>query len=164
MIMANEHPTKQGLLQQDEHQNAHQNAQQTERLLSIPVVQEELHLGKRIVETGRGVRLHKTVSEEALRIDEMLTQQNLEIEHVPRGEWIESGTLPANRYEGATLVVPVLEEVLVVEKRWRLNEEIRITAKSQQRPVTQHVVLRKENIAIERFDESQKNQTPLRNK
>lgn len=131
---------------------------QAKQQLRIPVVQEELHLGKRIVETGRGVRLHKTVSEEALRIDEMLTQQDLEIEHVPCGEWIESETLPRNRYEGATLVVPVLEEVLVVEKRWRLNEEIRITAKSHQRPVTQYVVLRKENMAIERFDESHHDQ------
>lgn len=136
----------------------HQTEQQLQQQLHIPVFEEELHLAKRIVETGRGVRLNKTVTEETLRIDEMLTQQNLEIEHVPRGEWIESGALPVNRYEGETLVVPVLEEVLVVEKRWRLNEEIRITAKSQQRPVTQHVVLRKENIEIERFDESPRNQ------
>jgi stress response protein YsnF len=142
----------------NKHQADQQPLQQAEQHLRIPVIQEELHLGKRIVETGRGVRLHKTVSEEALRIDEMLTQQDLQIEHVPRGEWIESGTLPVNRYEGATLVVPVLEEVLVVEKRWRLNEEIRITAKSQQRPVSQRVVLRKENIAIERFDQSQQNE------
>ncbi len=148
----------------NKHQAHQKSLQKEKQQLRIPVIEEELNLGKRIVETGRGVRLHKTVSEEALRIEEILTQQDLQIEHVPRGVWIRSGTLPANRYEGVTLVVPVLEEVLVVEKRWRLNEEIRITAKSQQRPVTQRVVLRKENIAIERFDESQKNQTPLRNK
>lgn len=136
------------------HRAVHEPAQKPEKLLRIPVLQEVLHLGKRIVETGRGIRLHKSVTEEALRIDDMVTQQELEIERVPRGEWIKKGTPPGNRYEGSTLVVPVLEEVLVVEKRWRLNEEIRITVKSTRRPAVQRVVLRKENVAIERFDES----------
>lgn len=134
--------------------NKDRTTQELEQALRIPVLQEELRLGKRIIETGRGVRLHKSVSEEALRIEEMLTRQELEIEHVQRGVWIDADALPGNRYEGSTLVVPVLEEVLVVEKRWRLNEEIRITAKSRQRPVAQRVILRKENITVERFDES----------
>lgn len=144
----------------NEHQKAQQAQQKPKRLLRIPVVQEVLHLGKRIIETGRGIRLHKSVTEEAVRIEDTLTQQELEIEHVPSGVWIEQDALPGSRYEGSTLVVPVLEEVLVVEKRWRLNEEIRITAKSNRRPVTQRVVLRKENIIVKKFDESQATQDP----
>ena len=140
--MTNEHPT------------AGKAEQKPRPLRRIPVLQEVLHLGKRIVETGRGVRLRKKVTEETVRIDDTLTQQELEIEHVPRGEWVKKDALPGSRYEGSTLVVLVLEEVLVVEKRWRLNEEIRITAKSNRRPLVQRVVLRKENVAIERFDES----------
>ncbi|MCM0044674.1 MAG: DUF2382 domain-containing protein, partial [Burkholderiaceae bacterium] len=52
-----------------------------------------------------------------------------------------------------TLVVPVLEEVLVVEKRLRLKEEIRITARATVRHATEQVVLRSEQVSIERFDE-----------
>ena len=121
--------------------------------MRIPVIQEELHAGKRIVETDRGVRLRKTVSEEVWRVDDLLEQQNLNIEHVPVNRWVE-GEVPVRRYEGNTLIVPVLEEVLVVEKRLSIKEEIRITARSYQQPVSEHVVLRSEHVAVERFDES----------
>lgn len=118
----------------------------------IPVVREELQIGKRTVDTGRGVRVHKTVSEEVIRIDEPLAQQGLEIERVPVNAWVE-GPAPVQRQEGDTLVVPVLEEVLVVEKRLRLKEEIRITARATVRHATEQVVLRSEQVSIERFDE-----------
>ena len=134
------------------------NHHHNENEVRIPVVQEELQLGKRTTETGKGVRLNKTVSEEIWRIDEILQQQNLDIEHVPINVWV-SGDPPSNRYEGKTLVMPVLEEVLVVEKRLRLKEEIRITAKFVQQPVSERVVLRKEQVNVERFDDSETAQT-----
>jgi stress response protein YsnF len=118
-----------------------------------PVLQEALQLSKRTKDTGKGVRLHKTVSEELWRIDDTLLQQTLDIEHVPVNAWVV-GDPPVQHYEGQTLVVPVLEEVLVVEKRLRLKEEIRVTAKSSQQPVSERVVLRKENLSIEQFDDS----------
>lgn len=121
--------------------------------LHIPVVEEELRVGRRTVETGRGVRLHKTVAEEHVRIDETLAHEALEIERVPIDAWVE-GDLPTRRYENETLVIPVLEEVLVVQKRVRLKEEIRITATARQQPASERVVLRREQISVERFDET----------
>ncbi len=121
--------------------------------LHIPVVEEELRVGRRTVETGRGVRLHKTVAEEHVRIDETLAHEELEIERVPIDAWVE-GDLPKRRYEDETLVIPVLEEVLVVQKRVRLTEEIRITATARQQPASERVVLRREQISVERFDET----------
>ncbi len=120
--------------------------------IRIPVVQEELQIGKRTVDTGRGVRLHKTVTEEAIRVDEALAQQGLEIERIPVNAWVE-GPPPVQRHEGDTLVVPVLEEVLVVEKRLRLKEEIRITARASYRHASEQVILRSEQVTVERFDE-----------
>ncbi len=125
----------------------------TEAKARIPVVEEVLHVGKREIETGSGVRLNKTVSEEVWRIDDTLSRQTLDIEHIPVNAWI-AGEPPVQRYEGKTLVVPVLEEVLVVEKRLRLVEEIRITARSTQQPVSERVVLRKEQVSVEHFDEA----------
>lgn len=121
--------------------------------MRIPVLQEELVLDRRKVETGKGIRLNKTVSEEVWRVDDTLQQQTLDIQHIPVNAWVV-GDAPTQRYEGATLVVPVLEEVLVVEKRLRLKEEIHITAKSQRQPVSERVVLRKEQVSVERFDDS----------
>lgn len=119
----------------------------------IPVIEEELVVGRRTVDTGRGVRLHKSVTEETLRIAETLQGQELQVEHVPVNAWIE-GVPPVQRQEGDTLVIPVLEEVLVVQKRLRLTEEIRITARARSHTVTEQVVLRKEQVTAERFDDS----------
>ncbi|WP_347080571.1 DUF2382 domain-containing protein, partial [Escherichia coli] len=79
-----------------------------------------------------GVRLHKTVSEHVERVEQRLMHDELVVEHVPLGR-VVSGEAPQTRYEGNTLVVPVLEEVLVVQKQLVLKEEVRITR--QQRPV-----------------------------
>ena len=134
------------------------NEHESPRELHIPVTQEVLQVGKRLVETGRGVRAHKTVTETVVRIDEPLIQQGLEIEHVPVNAWVE-GNAPVQRHEGNTLVVPVLEEVLVVEKRLRLKEEIRITAKAGTRIASERVTLRDEHVDVQRFDESDPAQT-----
>lgn len=119
----------------------------------IPVVQESLQLGRHVVDTGQGIRLHKTVTQETLQIDEALQRQALQIERVPLNAWVD-GAPPVQRQEGDTLVIPVLEEVLVVQKRLRLTEEIRITATAQTHTVSQQVVLRSEQVAVERFDDS----------
>ncbi len=119
-------------------------------MLHVPLVKEALVLGRRTVDSGAGVRVHKTVSEETWRVDDTVQRQQLEIEHVTCDVWVD-GEPPTQRHEGATLVIPVLEEVLVVQKRVRLKEEIRITARSQTVPVSASVVLRSEHASIERF-------------
>ena len=123
------------------------NPHHKERECRLSVVQEELHVGKRIVDTGKGVRLNKTVSEDVWRVEDSLLRQTVDIEHVPVDAWV-TGEVPSNRYEGNTLVVPVLEEVLVVEKRLRLKEELRITATSSTQNVSERVVLRKEQVTV----------------
>lgn len=121
--------------------------------LRLPITQEELHVGKRVIETGKGVRLRKTVSEEALTVDEDLMRQDLVVERVVMDRLLENNIAPPQRYEGDTLIVPVLEEVLVVEKRLRLKEEIRITAKPDISRSSQRVVLRTEHLHIENIDD-----------
>ncbi len=121
-------------------------------MFSMPLVQEELAVGRRTVETGQGVRVHKTVSEETWRVDDTVLRQQLDIVHVPVNAWVD-GELPVQRHEGPTLVIPVLEEVLVVQKRVRLKEEIRITPQTHAAPVSSTVVLRNEQAQVERFDE-----------
>lgn len=120
--------------------------------MRFPVMEEELQVDKQLVDTGRGVRLHKTVSEHVERIEQRLMHDELVVEHVPLGR-VVSGEAPQTRYEGDTLVVPVLEEVLVVQKQLVLKEEVRITR--QQRPIdaSQEVRLRSEQVRVERFDE-----------
>jgi stress response protein YsnF len=57
------------------------------------------------------------------------------------------------RQEGDTLVLPVYEEVLVVEKRLRLVEEVHITTRRSERNEVQEVLLRQETVRLERDGE-----------
>jgi stress response protein YsnF len=59
-----------------------------------------------------------------------------------------------SRQEGETLIIPVLEEVLVVERRLRLKEEVRITRQQRTVHTPQSVVLKTYEVQVERFDEN----------
>jgi uncharacterized protein (TIGR02271 family) len=124
--------------------------------MSFPVMEEELHVAKRVIDTGRGVRVHKTVSEREQLVDQPLLRDELTVEHVPVGRVVEEASPPQMRYEGDTLVVPVLEEVLVVQKQMLLKEEVRITRHRHQVQMPQSVRLRSEHISVERFDDGRK--------
>ena len=66
---------------------------------------------------------------------------------MPVGRWIAA---PADiRQEGETTIYPVVEEVLVVEKRLRLVEEVHVTRRRATRQVREEVSLRHEEILVE---------------
>jgi uncharacterized protein (TIGR02271 family) len=121
--------------------------------MTFPLMEEELHVGKRMVDTGKGVRIHKTVAEREQVLDEPLLCDQLVVEHVPVGRVVADAEAPQTRYEGDTLVVPVLEEVLVVQKQLLLKEEVRITRRQQEVRMPQTVLLRSEQVVVERFDD-----------
>lgn len=122
--------------------------------LRIPVIEERLAVGTRVVDTGRGVRIHKTVGEQAVAVDEGLLRDELHVEHVPVGRVVGAGEAPATRYEGDTLVVPVLEEVLVLERKVRIKEELHITRVRHEERHAETVSLKAERVEVERFDEA----------
>jgi stress response protein YsnF len=70
------------------------------------------------------------------------------VERVPI-DMLVSGPEPMQHYEGDTLVIPVLEEVLVLEKRVRLKEEVRVTRRKHRENATQHVRLNSEDVLVE---------------
>ena len=123
-------------------------------LLTIPVVAEQLAVGTRTVDTGRGVRVHKTVVEQPVTIDERLGRDEVEVRHVPVDRIVAPDEAPTTRHDGDTLVVPILEEVLVVERRIRIKEELHITRIRREDHHQQELVLKAEQVSVERFDES----------
>ncbi|MGJ9416484.1 YsnF/AvaK domain-containing protein [Massilia sp. CMS3.1] len=122
--------------------------------IRIPVIAEQLAVGTRTVDTGRGVRVHKTVVEQPVNIDERLMRDEVEVRHVAVDRIVAPDEAPANRYEGDTLIVPILEEVLVVERRVRIKEELHITRIRREEHHQEEVVLKAEQVSVERFDES----------
>lgn len=127
------------------------SAQQTE--LVLPVVHEEVRVGTRRVDTGRGVRLRKTVNEQVHHIEQPLLRDALEVTRVAVDRLVPLNEAPRTRQEGDTLIVPVFEEILVVEKRLRITEEIHITRTTQQENHESTVVLHTEQVSVERFDD-----------
>jgi uncharacterized protein (TIGR02271 family) len=122
--------------------------------VTFPVRQEQLHVDKRVTDTGRGVRVHKTVLEREQVVDEPLMHDEIAVEHIPVGAVVSHSDPPRMRYEGDTLVVPVLEEVLVVQKQLRLKEEVRITRHRHESHAPQTVTLRSEKVVVERFEQA----------
>ena len=127
-----------------------QHAAESEAV-TLPVLQEQLHVGTRVAGTGRGVRVHKHVRSHPRQVDQTLWHDELDVRHVPVDRVVSAP--PAARYEGDTFIVPVLEEVLVVEKRYRIKEELHITRLRRSSRHQQTVPLRAEHLTVERFDD-----------
>ncbi|MEN9934051.1 MAG: hypothetical protein RLZZ387_630 [Chloroflexota bacterium] len=125
------------------------NAQESADSFTVPVMQEELDIERRRVETGR-VRINKLVHEHKETVDEPLIYEQVDVRRVPVDRVVESELEP--RTEGDTLIIPVLEEMLVVTKQLVLREELHITMKRTyvHRPET--VTLRSEEVQVERVD------------
>lgn len=113
----------------------------------VPVVEETAVVYKERFVTDQ-VRLHKRVQETREALDIPVQTETLDVERVPVGRFVDAP--PEIRTEGSTTVYPVVEEVLVVEKRLRLVEEVRVTRRRSTRHVREQVTLRHEKITVER--------------
>jgi uncharacterized protein (TIGR02271 family) len=112
----------------------------------IPLLAEQLKIARQKVMTG-GVRVHKTVSEKNETVDEPTFREELEIQRVAVNRFITEP--PEVRYEGDVMIVPLLEEVLVIEKKLVLREEIRIITRRDTLRNPQQYVVRREEATLE---------------
>jgi uncharacterized protein (TIGR02271 family) len=119
----------------------------------IPVIHEELEVGKRRVETGAGVRVQKSAYEEEQVVDVPLLHEQVEVQRVPVDRVVDGPV--AVRHVGDTIIVPVMQEVLVVQKQLRLVEELHIRRTRTERRDPRTVVLRKEEATVERLEDPQ---------
>ena len=113
----------------------------------VALTEEFLTVGKRVEETGV-VRVHTRTTERSETVHSETTHEKVAVERI-RIDRIVDGPVEV-RQEGDTTIVPVLEEVLVVEKRLMLREEVRITRTRTTVPEERNVILRKQEAVIER--------------
>jgi stress response protein YsnF len=138
--------------------NTPESTSRADDTVAVPVVREDIEVTKRVVDTGRGVRVTRSVSERAEQVHEQLWREELDVQRVPVDRVVAEA--PPSRYEGDVLVVPVLEEVLVIEKRYRIKEELRITRVRRQEEYRETVPLRVEDVHVEAFDEGPQDGVP----
>lgn len=122
------------------------DSEPTEEKITIPLAEECVTIHK-TARTTSGVRVHKTVQETLQNVDETVTVQNVTVQRVAIGRWLDHPL--SQRQEGDTTIIPIVEEVAVIEKRLRLVEEIRITRTT----ITDHyrtaVPIRREHAVVE---------------
>lgn len=133
-----------------EHAGSEQGGHQDEPIV-VPVLVEELDVQKRLVETGK-VRITKVIHEHEAVVDEPLFYDKVAITRVPMQRVVD-GPVPV-REENGTTIISVVEEVLVVEKRLMLREEIHIRKQRIETHQPQRITLRSEEVQVERVPQA----------
>ena len=116
--------------------------------ISVNVLEEQAKVEKKFVEKGK-VRIIKKVNEETETVTVPVTSEEATIEKIPVNKIIEKA--PQVRYEGDTMIIPVVKEVIVVEKKLMLVEEVHVKKHIIEKQDKRTIPLRKEEIIIERI-------------
>jgi uncharacterized protein (TIGR02271 family) len=117
--------------------------------IAVSVTEEQLQVGREVVQTG-AVRLRKEVDEVPAHVREPVIAETADVQRVPVNKVVTEP--PVVRQEGDVMVVPVVQERLVLRKELVLVEEIRITRRVEQTMAEKQVPLRRERVMVERFD------------
>lgn len=111
----------------------------------IPLLGEEVAVTKQLMETGR-VTVTRVTREQSALIAEPLAQETVEITRQQIGRQVE--TMPAVRQEGDTVVIPIVEERLVTERRLFLKEEVRVRRLRASKTHQESVTLRHHEVVV----------------
>ncbi|MDB5196896.1 MAG: hypothetical protein JWP88_1267 [Flaviaesturariibacter sp.] len=114
----------------------------------IPVIEEFLTVGKETVETGK-VYISKRSTEKDAEVNIPLMKEGYTVER----KTVKSKILdkaPGIRHEGDTMIIPVLQEVLVIEKKFEVIEEVHVIKTQTEVPHIQQIPLMKEEVIVER--------------
>lgn len=113
----------------------------------IPVIHEQVTVDKAIVDTAK-VIIRKYTTEEEATLNVPLVQEGYRVEHIPVNKIVD--TAPPVRQEGDVTIIPVLREVLVVQKKLELVEEVHVIKEKTVVPQIQEITLKKEQVSVER--------------
>ncbi|WP_409565358.1 YsnF/AvaK domain-containing protein [Methylobacterium sp. J-001] len=116
----------------------------------LPLIAETARIDKRAVETGRvRVSTRTETVEEVLR--ETLRSDMVGVTRVAINRTLAEGEVPpVVREKNGVTIIPVLEEILVVEKRLVLREEVHVRQTTAGEDVEMPVTLRRQHAVIER--------------
>ena len=116
---------------------------------TVELLEEEATVGVREVATG-SVRVATRVEHFEHLAQADLQSDTVEVTRVGVGTAVV-GDLPQVRTEGEVTIVPVFEEVLFVEKRLMLKEELHIRRRTTTESVEVPVTLRRQTADVERI-------------
>jgi uncharacterized protein (TIGR02271 family) len=111
---------------------------------TVPVIQEELEIGKRIVERG-GVRVHSHI--EKMPIEEVirLREEHVEVER----RAVNRPVSAADAFEEVTIEVTETAEEAVVAKQARVVEEVIVGKRSEEHDEKIQETVRRQDVDVE---------------
>ena len=112
----------------------------------IPIVEEELRIGKREVEAG-GVRVETRVEETPVQEQVTLREERVDVERRPVDRPISQTDMAA--LQEGTLEVRERREEAVVDKQARVVEEVAISKEAQERTETVQDTVRRTDVDVE---------------
>lgn len=116
---------------------------------SIPVIEEELQVGKRQVETG-GMRLRSRIIERPVEENLRLREERVTLERTPVNRPATEADL--NTFRDGEIEVRERAEVPVVNKEARVVEEINVRKDVQERDEVVRDTVRKTEVEVDQLD------------
>ena len=120
--------------------------------MRVPLFEEQLSIERRQVETDR-VRVRTVIDTENVLVEDQVRVGQLDVARIAVDREVSEAPEPYR--DGDTLVISIVEERLVVEKRLFVVEELRVTSSSRDEAVSIPVSLRRTRAIVEREDPDQ---------
>lgn len=124
---------------------------------AIPVVEEELQVGKREVSKG-GVRVYSHVTEQPVQEQIQLREENVNVERRPVNRPASASDL--NNFREGTIEVTETSEVPVVNKQARVVEEVVVNKDVNTRTETVNDTVRRTDVDVEKVAGQTRTGTP----
>ncbi len=121
----------------------------SDRGMDIPVIEEELNVGKRTVDTG-GVRIKSDIREEPYEEDVELRHERVNVERRPVNRDATDEDL--NAFKEGSMEFKESEEQVIAEKRRKVVEEVHVDKDIETETETVRDTLRKQDVNVERTD------------
>lgn len=120
--------------------------------VSIPIIEEELQVGKRAVESG-GVKVKTNITEQPVEETIRLREENVTVDRRPVDRAVSQSDL--DKITEGEIRIPVVQEVPVVAKEARVVEEIVINKDVTERAETVSDTVRRTDVEVEDLSDNQ---------
>lgn len=118
----------------------------------LPVVEEQLEVGKRQVQRG-GVRIYNQVSEKPVEAQVQLREEQINVERRPVDRAVSANDQAA--FQQGAIEVTETDEVPVVNKQARVVEEVVVDKTAQERTETVKDTVRRTDVEVEKLTDTQ---------
>lgn len=125
------------------------NTTATEGTAAIPIIEEELQVGKKVVDTG-GARLRSRIIETPVEESIHLREEHVHVERTPVNRLATEADL--TNFQEGEIEITEHAEVPVVAKEARVVEEISLEKEVEERDETIRETIRRTDVEIENLD------------